>query len=113
MPGLLGKQQTITMTDNSLHIPVALANRIFQRANQAATPGELLGMLIIEDNTLRFESQANADRSGDNRLPVYLHNAAGNSADSYLLVETGTKGVMQLRACRREHGKIISLPIVT
>ncbi len=97
-----------------LHINIAVANRIFSSIGQNARPQTLLGVLMQTDNQTNFIPAGNDDfRLDENSLPVYLQQPAAGIDGRYLLVLTGAKGVLEIRARQQSDGELIDIPIVT
>ena len=97
------------MTETPLQLSLAVANQIFHRAQQAHS-GECLGVVQIMRQRAVFHP--GSESAVDDALPVYLHHSADNTAPCFLLVETGTRGVLELKAWRHENGQTLPVQII-
>lgn len=97
-----------------LHINIAVANRIFSSVKPDAAPQTLLGVLLQTDNRTDFIPAGEDSLNQDERAtPVYLQQPADGIDGRYLLVLTGAKGVLEIRACQLSNGEVIDIPIIT
>ena len=97
-----------------LHINIAVANRIFSSIKPDAAPQTLLGALVQTDKQTDFIPAGDDGlNQNENAIPVYLQQPADGVGGRYLLVLTGAKGVLEIRACQPSDGEVIDIPIVT
>ena len=97
-----------------LQLSLPVASHIFRCAGEAA-PGQLLGVVQLSGGHSVFLPVTTADISTDSEaaLPVYLHRPAGGIRGPYLLVETGTRGVLEIRAYVQQGDRTGTIPIIT
>ncbi len=97
-----------------LHINIALANRIFSSVKPDATPQTLLGALVQTDRQTNFIPAGNDGlNQNENAIPVYLQQPPDGAGGRYLLVLTGSKGVLEISAHQLTDGKVVDIPIIT
>ena len=97
-----------------LHINIAVANRIFSSVKPNTAPQTLLGALVQTDRQTGFIPASDENLNLDeNAMPVYLQQPADGVGGRYLLVLTGAKGVLEIRACQLSNGEVIDIPIIT
>ncbi len=86
-----------------LPVSLSVSNQIFHRARHARS-GDLLGVLEIQGQRCRFHENG-SPTDIDNAVPVYLQRHDDVASACFLVVETGTRGVLELKAYRRDaHG---------
>jgi len=97
-----------------LQLSLPVASHIFRCAREAA-PTQLLGVLQFPGghSVFRPVTTAGIDSDAEPALPVYLHRPASGIRGPYLLVETGTRGVLEIRAYVQQGDQTRTIPIIT
>ncbi len=92
---------------------MSVANQIFRCAQQAQS-GALLGVLLTDAQPCRFMPANNAkQQQAEHLLPVYMRQPGDVTSSCFLVVETATQGVLEIRAYQRQAQQWIPVQIVT
>ncbi len=106
------------MTEDSLHLGLDMANRIFTCA-RSSSHNTLLAILHDADSTdqhleIAEQDELPASDCAPDQIPVVCFNAVDQFRDGRLLtVITNTKGVLEIKAFRVADGVLRAIEIVT
>lgn len=105
------------MSNNILILDMAVANQVFTCVNRLDISSEpqLMGVIEKVGNRTRFTLAEQADTpDGHDRLAVYTHLPKLTVANNrFLVVETGTKGVLEIRGYQKSGDTLEAFEIIT
>jgi len=108
---------TTKMDNYSLILSMAVANQIFtcvSQLNEQSTPAQIIGIVCDDGSDARFSTEDTDVRDSELRLDVYtsIPDKAATT-EKFLVVETGTKGVLEIRGYRYTANELETFDIHT